>query len=335
MTNQIYIDPLVNVVMPTYNHELYISEAIESVLLQRCDFNFRMIISDDCSTDNTFEIVKAYQKMYPEKIVIYRNPQNVGLINNYIETFNKCDAKYLAILETDDYWVDPNKLQEQVSIMENDPLIGLVHSRSATVYENGELKINYHLYESEKIYGELFADLINGSYGIVPLTVCFRRDLLKKLDFEFLTNSNLKTVDAFLWPEFSMHTKFKFLDSIVGYYRVLESSESNSKDQDKQIKFLKSSQRIFQYYYDKYGISNVNYDLIISNFNYRYVQIYLMHRNFEQASLKSQLLPMNNFRNICIRIISKWHFLIILYEIQVFTLNTASIIKQRLYKLIK
>ncbi|PCH95128.1 MAG: hypothetical protein COB85_04805, partial [Bacteroidetes bacterium] len=107
------MNPIIDIVIATYNHQNYIAEAIESVLMQKTDFSFRIIIGEDCSTDNTREIVRGYAEKFPEQIDLYLNESNMGMsgpASHATILYNTCDAKYLAILNGDDYWTDPFKL---------------------------------------------------------------------------------------------------------------------------------------------------------------------------------------------------------------------------------
>ena len=114
--------PKVSVMLITYNHEKYISEALDSILMQECDFDIEINVMDDCSTDQTQEIVRAYKRRYPEIINCYFNEQNVGHIATQLNTFRGFQTlrgEYFALLEGDDYWTDPKKLHEQVTFLDN------------------------------------------------------------------------------------------------------------------------------------------------------------------------------------------------------------------------
>ena len=113
--------PLVSINCITYNHEKYIADAIDSFLMQKTDFDFEIVIGEDCSTDNTRSIVQEYADKYPEKIVLITSDQNVGMQKNERRVFEASRGKYIAECEGDDYWTDPYKLQKQVDYMENNP----------------------------------------------------------------------------------------------------------------------------------------------------------------------------------------------------------------------
>ncbi len=111
--------PMVSVWMITYNHEPYIAQAIEGVLMQKTNFQFELIIGEDCSTDNTAAIIKEYEANYPKIIKARYNNSNMGMITNMVKTLEECNGKYIAMCEGDDYWTDPLKLQKQVDFLES------------------------------------------------------------------------------------------------------------------------------------------------------------------------------------------------------------------------
>lgn len=111
--------PVVSVVMVTYNHEPYIRQTIESVLCQKSDFEYELIIGEDCSTDKTREICFEYQKRFPDKVRVLwadRNLYQLGLSNER-RCIDHCRGEYIAFCEGDDYWTDPLKLQKQVDLI--------------------------------------------------------------------------------------------------------------------------------------------------------------------------------------------------------------------------
>jgi glycosyltransferase involved in cell wall biosynthesis len=113
--------PLVSVACITYNHEKFIGQAIESVLMQETDFPVEFVIGEDCSTDGTREIVKQYAEKFPSVIRALFPEKNLGMAKNYEAVRLACRGKYIAWLEGDDYWILPSKLQTQVDLMEANP----------------------------------------------------------------------------------------------------------------------------------------------------------------------------------------------------------------------
>jgi glycosyltransferase involved in cell wall biosynthesis len=111
----------INIITTTYNHEKFIKTTLDSFLMQKTNLKFKIIISDDCSTDNTSNIIEEYYKKYPNLIKFIKREKNIGAINNYIHTLSNVDAKYVIICEGDDYFCDKNKLQIQYDYLEKNP----------------------------------------------------------------------------------------------------------------------------------------------------------------------------------------------------------------------
>ncbi len=116
-------EPLVSICCITYNHENYIRDAIEGFIMQKTDFPFEIIIHDDASTDATADIIRKYEEKYPNIIKpIYQteNQYSKGAMGTLF-TLKAARGKYIALCEGDDYWIDPLKLQKQISEMEKNP----------------------------------------------------------------------------------------------------------------------------------------------------------------------------------------------------------------------
>lgn len=109
--------------MVTYNHEPFIAQAIESVLMQETDFEYEIIIGEDCSTDATKEIVKKYAAKHPKQIRALLRERNLGGFgrHNFIRTLEECAGEHIALLEGDDHWTSPYKLQKQVDFLDANP----------------------------------------------------------------------------------------------------------------------------------------------------------------------------------------------------------------------
>jgi hypothetical protein len=130
------LEPLVSVCMVTYQHAAFIREALDSVLMQKVDFPYEICIGEDGSTDGTREICLEYAKKHPDKIRLFlRNRSNPArklfeapYMFNGTATFDAGRGKYIALLEGDDYWLHPHKLQLQVNQLEADSsLAGSCH----------------------------------------------------------------------------------------------------------------------------------------------------------------------------------------------------------------
>ncbi|WP_051208666.1 glycosyltransferase family 2 protein [Butyrivibrio sp. WCD3002] len=112
------MDIKVSVIIATYNHEKYIAHTLESVVLQKTDFAFEVIVGEDCSSDNTAKIVLEYAEKYPDIIVPLIREKNMGMSGNTSDLLRHAKGEYIAMIEGDDYWIDENKLQKQVDFLD-------------------------------------------------------------------------------------------------------------------------------------------------------------------------------------------------------------------------
>ena len=109
---------LLSVRLITYNHEKYIRQAIDSILAQKVNFTWDIVIADDFSTDSTRSILIEYEKKYPNLIKLILQKENVGPARNFVDLISFKTSSYIAYIEGDDYWTDSLKLQKQVDFLE-------------------------------------------------------------------------------------------------------------------------------------------------------------------------------------------------------------------------
>ncbi len=119
-------EPLVSVIVSCYQHGAFVRQAMDSIVSQKTDFPFEVVVGDDGSSDDSFEILKEYQQLHPEKIRLYRSFPRLGKEGGYgivtlIRSMRACRGKYIAVLESDDYWTNENKLQIQADLLESNP----------------------------------------------------------------------------------------------------------------------------------------------------------------------------------------------------------------------
>lgn len=135
---------LVSVVCITYNHEEYIKDALNGILMQNVDFKYEIIVHDDASTDKTPQIIKAYEKEYPHIFrCVYQSFNQFSSKGGAIleDVLNLCRGRYIAFCEGDDFWIDRHKLQIQIDWMEEHPDYDMtVHNALMVNYMDNTLK---------------------------------------------------------------------------------------------------------------------------------------------------------------------------------------------------
>lgn len=110
----------VSVCMITYNHEKYITEAIEAILNQKITYDVELIIANDASRDRSDDLIQQIIKTHPKGRIVkyFKHNENLGMMPNFIFALQKCKGKYIALCEGDDYWTDETKLQKQIDFLE-------------------------------------------------------------------------------------------------------------------------------------------------------------------------------------------------------------------------
>ena len=113
-------NPALSVLLVTYNHAKFVAQALDSILMQLTNFDFEIVVADDCSNDSTLSIIKEYEKQYSQLRVL-PSETNVGISRNYERGFAACRGEYIAVLEGDDYWISPRKLQAMSAFLDRNP----------------------------------------------------------------------------------------------------------------------------------------------------------------------------------------------------------------------
>jgi len=232
-----------------FNKALYIEEALKSAVSQKFNGKFHIIIVDDCSNDNSRAIILNYQNKYPQLITTYFNISNLGLINNFIKISKLSKGKYVAFLDSDDYWTDNFKIQKQVDLIQNDNSIGLVHTNHLTINENKVFSKKVSIPPSGYVYNNL---ILNNF--ITHSTVLIRRNLLV---------DTIERLEKLSWGKFyyndypvylmvSVHVKINYLDEGTMVYRNLGSSASHTRNYDLKTKIVDST-----FYCRIYFIENI------------------------------------------------------------------------------
>ena len=267
--------------MITYNHELYIKEAIEGVLMQQGKFIIELIIANDCSTDKSDQIIRDIidSDVRAKEVKYISHKKNIGMQNNFISAFNLCDGKYIALCEGDDYWTDPFKLQKQVDFLEgNEEFVMCYHDVSIINSEGLKLKES----KTPDIYKRSFSSLeiIKCEIFLCTMSLVFR-NVIKTLPEEFL---KAKNGDSFLTSFLGQYGKGKYMENIGGMYRVHDGGIwSSSNDQLKM-----ESKKITFYQLHKYYESIHNNEIS----KYYLLKSKKITSNYRKNSLKSFILKL-------------------------------------------
>ncbi|PWN68327.1 GNAT family N-acetyltransferase [Chryseobacterium phosphatilyticum] len=168
-------NPTVSIFVMVYNHAQFLKDCLDSLLEQKTNFNYDIVVGEDCSKDNSREILLGYQNLYPGKFKLLLHPNNIGAIDNQNTIYENCSGKYIAICEGDDYWINPLKLQKQVDFLERNPEYSLSFHKIKELTTKEE-KFTYSNPNEEKTY--TLEDLSKENF-IITVSVLFRKNFEK------------------------------------------------------------------------------------------------------------------------------------------------------------
>lgn len=223
--------PKVSVHMTTYNHERFIKQAIESVLMQRVDFEYELVIGEDCSTDRTREFALQLQREYPGRIRLVLPERNLGMKSNFVRTLAACRGQYVALLERDDYWISSHKLQKQVDLMDAHPDYSSCF-HTVRVFSEDEKKRTelYPRWASGHIFS--LEDIL--SLNFMPTcSVMFRNHLIREFPDWWYRQ---ELVD---WPLHILnaeHGKIGFINGVMAAYRIHVGGTWSAGDPVRRLK---------------------------------------------------------------------------------------------------
>jgi len=147
--------PLVSIICTAYNHEKYIAAALDGFIMQKTNFDFEILVHDDASKDGTADVIRKYERNYPDLIRPVYQTQNQYQIGNLGSVILRSMArgKYIAVCEGDDYWIDPYKLQKQADHLQSHPECSLcVHAAYKVSPDGKKLKSHVRPNRGDRIF---------------------------------------------------------------------------------------------------------------------------------------------------------------------------------------
>ena len=237
-----------SVLLVSYNHELYIEEAISSILMQRTSFDYEIIVVDDCSTDRTKEITEGCLKKTEVKYKILESEKNLGIAKNYQRGFENCFSEYIAVLEGDDYWTDPYRLQKHIDFLDKHKECVMTFNRASLSFvEKKAFAISNCLVNiSDKYYAT--KDIITGAPAFNFSTYVYRNSAIKMLDKGIF---DLNIADWMLNICISQYGLICGLGEVMSVYRVHSKGSWSGISQIKQhwygIQLAKEYDRFLNY----------------------------------------------------------------------------------------
>lgn len=253
-------DIIVSVAMITYGHEKYIKQALDSILMQKVDFRYEIIIGEDSSPDNTKEILLQYKEKYPDIIKLILRGQNVGASRNIYDVWRNCKGKYIATLEGDDFWIDEKKLQKSVDFLDfHSEFIGVSHVIEA---RNSEGTVMGR-HPGRNIAGKEITvnEFLRGQYYSAVATMFRNIFLNQKNDLDIIWKGHYIVADYTLCLVLLDYGRIFILEDCMSVYRV-----RNSKG---ELNYNSTSDFMKQYF-DHISLINVNNEFYSGKYDFTY-----------------------------------------------------------------
>lgn len=225
----------------TYNHCEYIKDCLDGILLQKFDFEYEILIFDDCSTDDTVLICHDYQKKFPNLFKIYSNINNVGMAHNFYNAISSCNGDLIAICEGDDFWTHDNKLITQYNYMRDNFDCNLTFHDVEIIGSNKSADF-YFNYDSKDMLN--FEDILV-SHQIPTCSMMIRKSaFLNKITNIFFSFPvcDIPLHLLLVQDGYAFHFREKF-----AVYRINDSSITNNRNKslDRYLRMIKMYWHLF------------------------------------------------------------------------------------------
>jgi len=290
---------LLSVHLITYNNEQHIESTLQSILKQKVDFNYEIVVGDDCSTDGTLKIINTYAAKHPNLFKIQKNDKQIGILKNFKRTLDRCNGTFVFDIAGDDMLKTDNALQKMVNAFNKNSSIGFVDSGFDSFYEKTKVTIPFKnksiIRNSKKNYKN--AVLLG---EVAPIGHCYRKELLYKyVDFDTYLDMNIIFEDYVILVDMIMNTDFERINESLHIYRVHEESHSHQKNLDELVFQKNQMNDLFKLFSKKYNFSE---KLIneYSNSHYKTLLFYAgyfsnkkldkeVYKNIESKKLKDRI----------------------------------------------
>ena len=221
----------ISVAVITYNQQETIGQTLDSILMQKGDFDLELVIGEDCSKDNTPAICADYAKRHPDVVKLLPNTKNLGIMANTARIFKAATGDYISIIAGDDYYCDNYALEKQLQYLHSHPEVGVMAANGYSYYVKRDSKVpglNPVLEGGqEKVKDYFFSPTHTEGAYLAPVGMMFRAELIRKyIDFDEMLRRGIPVEDFPMQAILSQHTKFACLSDLLVTYRVYKESAS-------------------------------------------------------------------------------------------------------------
>ena len=287
-------EPVVSVLVQTFQQKDFIGECLDSILMQQTSFDYEILIGEDGSVDGTREICLEYTNRYPEKIRLFLHHRENQIkiqgeaTSNFNAFYNLYSARgrYIAFCEGDDKWGDPLKLEKQIAFLNEQPQYSLSYHSYTTINEKGELIESVEEFSQPK-HDISREDLLRGKYHPLLFTLCFK-NVFSEVPSEM---PQVLNVDTFLLSYLGKFGDGKFSSSInPGNYRKHAGGIWSQRQKEKKyLSKLNTFKNLFLYYQKQEDYELTKYFKIKFRNNSKMLSIYYFKSGQISKFIKSIL----------------------------------------------
>jgi len=224
--------PVVACSIIVFNQKDYIGQCLDGILSQECDFQYNIVVADDCSTDGTQDILREYQDRYPDKIKLVLNERNGHIAANWVSCCKELEGgEFIAFCDGDDYWSNPNKLQLQVDYLRQHPECVALSTNNVKLLDDGSREFE----NKTPLTGWVQEDMwTKGSAMAHWSSFMMRKDIFDKhIPLDGFVENNFPFQD---WPTMVImagYGEFHYLPVVTTTYRIVRESDSHGTDMEK------------------------------------------------------------------------------------------------------
>ena len=255
------MENLISVVIITYNQQNTIGRAINSVLTQKCHMPYEIVIGEDASTDGTRAICQEYAKKYPNIIRLFCNERNKGITDNYFDCLLQCRGKYIADCAGDDFWIDPEKLEKELCVMEEHPNVTMVitnwqfyNEQTRKTFPSKQIR-HLPITPGRNLIKAIITQKNMSVFHLC--TALYRTDVFRKTyeeDTYMFRNKDFCSEDMQIASAMAWYGDIAYLPDITLNYSIGNSGISNINNSEKLFWFVWRSTILNKYLASKYQI---------------------------------------------------------------------------------
>ena len=275
--------PILTICVITYNHEKYIKKCLESIINQKTNYKFKVIVCDDCSTDGSMKIIEEYENKYPDLITAIFHERNIGASNNYKFLHNLASTEFVAHIDGDDFMY-PDKISMQIDLLLADEKLSICGHLVDYYDENNEKLINI-IPNKNNISRYTLPDLLINGMLFMHSSFMYR-----KSRSNFYKMKNIEIYDYFVLSDLMIEGDALCINTVLGGYRIHEKGLSKNNSNNIILGYLQSYLYLLQ--------NTKSYESLILNASIANVIGFIKSQKYFPKLFLKILLKTRKFPNI-------------------------------------